>query len=57
MLTIVCYSPYVFCAFAINVWMLAVFRFLAGIGIGGEWSMGGTFIAEELPETDASGEV
>ena len=30
--------------------MLAAFRFLAGIGIGGEWSMGGTFIAEELPE-------
>ena len=26
------------------------FRFLAGIGIGGEWSMGGTFIAEEWPE-------
>src|SRR6185369_4900735 len=25
-------------------------RFLAGIGIGGEWSMGGTFIAEEWPE-------
>jgi len=31
--------------------MLAVFRFLAGVGIGGEWSMGGTYIAEELPET------
>jgi MFS family permease len=31
--------------------MLAVFRLLAGVGIGGEWSMGGTFVAEELPES------
>src|SRR6476646_9910894 len=51
MLTILCYSVFTFLgAFAVNVWMLAAFRFLAGIGIGGEWSMGGTFIAEELPE-------
>jgi MFS family permease len=35
---------------AANVWQLAVFRLLAGVGIGGEWSMGGTFIAEEWPE-------
>jgi MFS family permease len=33
-----------------NVWHLAVLRFLAGIGIGGEWAMGGTFVAEEWPE-------
>jgi MFS family permease len=33
-----------------NVWQLAVCRLLAGVGIGGEWSMGGTFIAEEWPE-------
>ena len=51
MLTILCYSLFTFLgAFAANLWMLAAFRFLAGIGIGGEWSMGGTFIAEELPE-------
>ena len=37
-------------AAATNVWVLAVFRLLAGIGIGGEWSMGGTFVAEEWPE-------
>ena len=37
-------------AAATGVWMLAVFRILAGIGIGGEWSMGGTFVAEEWPE-------
>jgi MFS family permease len=29
-------------AFAPNVWMLALFRFLAGIGVGGEWAMAGT---------------
>jgi MFS family permease len=26
------------------------FRFLAGIGIGGEWAMAGTYIAEAWPE-------
>jgi MFS family permease len=34
-----------------NVWQLAVLRLLAGIGIGGEWAMGGTFVAEEWPES------
>jgi MFS family permease len=33
-----------------NVWYLAVFRLLSGVGIGGEWSMGGTLIAEAWPE-------
>jgi MFS family permease len=52
MLTILCYSIFTFAgAFAVNVWMLAAFRLLSGVGIGGEWSMGGTFIAEELPES------
>src|SRR5256885_651599 len=51
MLTILCYSVFTFLgAFATSVWMLAIFRLLAGIGIGGEWSMGGTFVAEEWPE-------
>jgi MFS family permease len=52
MLTILCYSLFTFLgAFATSVWMLAAFRLLAGVGIGGEWSMGGTFVAEELPES------
>lgn len=51
MLTIICYSTFTFLgAVATSVWQLAAFRLLAGIGIGGEWSMGGTFIAEEWPE-------
>jgi MFS family permease len=37
-------------AFAQNVWELALFRLLAGIGIGGEWAMAGTYVAEAWPE-------
>lgn len=33
-----------------NVWQLALFRLLAGIGIGGEWALAGTYIAEAWPE-------
>src|SRR5207247_177245 len=51
MLTILCYSLFTFLgALVTNVWQLAACRLLAGIGIGGEWSMGGTFVAEEWPE-------
>ena len=50
-LTILCYSLFTFlgCA-AASVWQLALFRFLAGAGIGGEWTIGGVFVAEEWPE-------
>jgi MFS family permease len=37
-------------AFAQNVWQLGLFRFLAGIGVGGEWAMAGTYVAEAWPE-------
>jgi MFS family permease len=37
-------------AIAHTVWQLALFRFLAGIGIGGEWAMAGTYVAEAWPE-------
>lgn len=33
-----------------NVWQLAVFRLLAGMGIGGEWALAGTYVAEAWPE-------
>src|SRR3954470_24111493 len=51
-LTILCYSLFTFlgCA-AADVWQLAIFRFLAGMGIGGEWTIGGVFVAEEWPES------
>jgi len=49
--TILCYSLFTFLgAVATSVWQLAVFRFLAGAGIGGEWTIGGVFVAEEWPE-------
>ncbi len=37
-------------AFSQNVWQLGLFRLLAGIGIGGEWAMAGTYVAEAWPE-------
>jgi MFS family permease len=50
-LTILCYSLFtLLCALAVNIWQLAVFRLVAGVGIGGEWSMGSTLVAEVLPE-------
>src|SRR5262245_806268 len=50
-LTILCYSLFtLLCGVDTDIWQLAAFRLLAGIGIGGEWSMGGTFVAEEWPE-------
>ncbi|HUI83696.1 MAG TPA: MFS transporter [Candidatus Binatia bacterium] len=33
-----------------TVWQLGLFRLLAGIGIGGEWSLAGTYVAEAWPE-------
>ena len=51
MLTIIFFSVFtLLSAFSTSVWALGVFRLLAGVGIGGEWSMAGTFIAEEWPE-------
>lgn len=50
--TILCYSLFTFlCAMASSVWQLAAFRFVAGAGIGGEWTLGGVFVAEEWPES------
>src|ERR1700756_4106998 len=37
-------------AAAQNVWELASFRFIAGVGIGGEWALAGTYVAEAWPE-------
>ncbi len=33
-----------------NVYQLAIFRLLAGMGIGGEWALAGTYVAEAWPE-------
>ncbi|HWD00402.1 MAG TPA: MFS transporter [Candidatus Sulfopaludibacter sp.] len=50
--TILCYSVFTFLGcLAGNIWQLAIFRFFAGVGIGGEWTLGGVFVAEEWPES------
>ena len=33
-----------------NIYWLAIFRLLAGVGVGGEWAMAGTYVAEAWPE-------
>jgi MFS family permease len=37
-------------AFAKGIWTLAFFRFLAGVGIGGEWGIGAALVSEDWPE-------
>src|SRR5580700_2290155 len=50
-MTILFFSVFTFAGtLASSVWQLALFRLLAGVGIGGEWTLGGTFVAEEWPE-------
>jgi MFS family permease len=50
-LTVAWYSVFTFLgALVTNIWQLAALRLLAGIGIGGEWAMGGTYVAEAWPE-------
>jgi MFS family permease len=52
MLTILFYSLFTFLGgIAANIRQLAIFRLLAGIGIGGEWTVGGTLVAEHWPES------
>ncbi|HEX2678974.1 MAG TPA: MFS transporter [Polyangiales bacterium] len=37
------------CAFAPNIWVLALFRLAASFGIGGEWAAGASLVAESMP--------
>jgi len=38
------------CAAAPNLWVLAIFRLVASLGIGGEWAAGAAMVAEVVPE-------
>jgi len=50
-LSILLYSVFTFaCGLAQNVWQLALFRFLLGLGMGGEWASGATLVSETWPE-------
>ena len=52
MLTVLWFSVFTFMAGLSNgLWSLAAFRFLAGLGIGGEWSIGASLVSEEMPES------
>jgi MFS family permease len=49
--TVLAYAVFTWAAaLAANVWELGIFRLLAGIGIGGEWALAGTYVAEAWPE-------
>ena len=51
MFTILWFSLFtLLAALSQNVRELALFRFLAGVGIGGEWSIGASLVSEEWPE-------
>ena len=51
MLSILTYSICSFaCGFATSVAVLAVFRFILGLGMGGEWNTGATLVAETWPD-------
>ncbi|HEY3455820.1 MAG TPA: MFS transporter [Bryobacteraceae bacterium] len=48
--SILTYSIFTFaCGFSSSVTMLAVLRFLLGLGMGGEWNAGATLVAETWP--------
>ena len=49
-ITILIYATFTgLCGIASNWWELAIFRFLTGLGIGGEWAAGAALIAESWP--------
>jgi MFS family permease len=49
---VACYAVFTAAAaFSQSVWQLGAFRFLAGVGIGGEWAVAGTYVAEVWPES------
>jgi MFS family permease len=38
------------CAVATEMWQLVLFRIIAALGIGGEWAVGASLVAETVPE-------
>ena len=50
-LSILLYSIFTFaCGLAQNVWQLAIFRILLGLGMGGEWASGAVLVSETWPD-------
>ena len=49
-LSVLTYSIFTFaCGFSTTITVLAIFRFLLGLGMGGEWNSGATLVAETWP--------
>ena len=50
-MSILCFSLFtMLTGFSTGLWSLAIFRFMAGVGIGGEWSIGASLVSEDWPE-------
>lgn len=48
--TILTYSVGTFlCGFANDLWLLLLFRIITGLGVGGEWATGQTYVGETFP--------
>jgi MFS family permease len=51
-MTVLVYSLFTgLCGFATGLIMFAIFRYIAGFGIGGEWAAGTPLLHESVPET------
>lgn len=51
-LTILCYSVFSgLTYFAASLWQVALLRFLVALGVGGEWAVAATLVAEVFPAT------
>jgi MFS family permease len=49
--TILCYSLFTgLSAFSVGVWDFALYRFLTGLGVGGQFAVGVALVAESLPD-------
>ena len=49
--TIIIYSiGTLLCAFSWDFYSLMIFRFITGLGVGGEWATGQTYISETFPD-------
>src|ERR1700729_357000 len=48
--SILAYSVFTFaCGLSTSIFLLAIFRFLLGLGMGGEWNTGAALVAESWP--------
>jgi MFS family permease len=51
LLTILCYSVFTgLSAFSVSVWDFMAYRFLTGLGVGGEFAVGVALVAEVMPD-------